>query len=76
MVTTLAIVTMATTTIQVSKETAKRLNSMKIPGLTYDDVIRFALDQVSPEELRRVFAAWQKEAFATLLNHPKVRRLN
>ncbi|MEK6975167.1 MAG: hypothetical protein AABY18_02355 [Candidatus Thermoplasmatota archaeon] len=66
----------ATTTIQVSKETVKRLSAMKIPGLTYDDVIRFALDRIPPEELRKLFSQWQEEAFAALLANPKVRRLN
>lgn len=63
-----AIATMAeTTTIQVSKETAARLRALKVPGLTYDDVIRFALQNLPPEEVRRRFEAWQAQCSRILL---------
>ncbi len=66
----------ASTTIQVSRDTAERLSSLKIPGLTYDDVIRFALDRLPPKEIQRLFNEWQEEAFTRLLANPKVGRLN
>lgn len=63
-----------TTTIQVRRETAERLSSLKLPGLTYDDVIALALDHLPPHEVRRLFEAWQAEALSKLQRSPGVRK--
>ena len=62
-----------TTTIQVRRQTADRLNALKVPGLTYDDVIDLALDHLPPEEIKRLFAEWQAEALSKLSSSPSVR---
>lgn len=62
------------TTIQVRRPTAKRLNGLRAVGLTYDDVINFALDHVPPDEIRRLFEDWQAEALAKLEADPRVRK--
>ncbi|MHB8584817.1 MAG: hypothetical protein ACYDDF_03130 [Thermoplasmatota archaeon] len=54
------------TTIQVHKPTVERLSALKLPGLTYEDVINFALDKLPPQELEKLYADWQKEAIAKL----------
>lgn len=73
---TITIVTMASepTTIQVSRPTAERLAALKVPGLTYDDVIKFLLDGVSAEEVRNLFREWQESALKKILADPSVRR--
>lgn len=62
------------TTIQVRRPTADRLNALKAVGLTYDDVINFALDHVPPEEIRRLFETWQAEALSKLRADARVRK--
>lgn len=62
------------TTIQVSKPTADRLAALKVPGLTYDDVIKFLLDGVSAEQIRTLFREWQESALKKILTDPSVRR--
>lgn len=64
----------STTTIQVRRDTAERLKAIKIPGLTYDDVINLALDSLPPEEIEELFEEWQKESFAALKKNPRVRK--
>lgn len=54
------------TTIQVHKSTVDRLSALKLPGLTYEDVINFALDKLPPEEIEAFYREWQKEATARL----------
>jgi hypothetical protein len=56
----------AVTTIQVHKPTVDRLSALKLPGLTYEDVINFALDKLPPAELEALYRAWQKDAMAKL----------
>jgi hypothetical protein len=63
-----------TTTIQVRRPTAERLNALKAAGLTYDDVINLALDYVPPAEIQRLFEAWQAQALASLKADPRVRK--
>ena len=62
-----------TTTVQLRRATAERLNALKVPGLTYDDVINFALDHVPPEEIRKLFDRWQDEALAKLKTSDRVK---
>lgn len=64
----------ATTTIQVSRRTAARLRAIRIPGLTYDDVINLALDRFPPDEIEQLFEEWQAESFAKLLRDPRVKK--
>ncbi|MDE1821699.1 MAG: hypothetical protein KGJ23_14555 [Euryarchaeota archaeon] len=45
---------MATTTIQVSTETARRLAELKPAGATYDEVVSVAISGKSREEVARV----------------------
>ncbi len=52
--------------IQVHGETHERLTALKLPGLTYEDVINFALDHLPPEEVEAHYQAWQKEAWKKL----------
>lgn len=52
--------------IQVHGPTHERLTALKLPGLTYEDVINFALDGLTAAEIQRHYEAWQKEAFAKL----------
>ena len=54
------------TTIQVHKPTVERLSALKMPGLTYEDVINFALDKLPQKELETFYAEWQKESLAKL----------
>lgn len=54
------------TTIQVRRATVERLGALKLPGLTYEDVINFALDKLPPEEIEAHYREWQKEATARL----------
>lgn len=65
--------TSETTTIQVRRPTLDRLNAVKIPGLTYDDVINFALNHLTPNEVQKLYEDWQKAALAKLLKDPRVR---
>lgn len=52
--------------IQVHLETHERLTALKLPGLTYEDVINFALDKLPPEEVKAHYEQWQKEAWKKL----------
>lgn len=52
--------------IQVHAPTHARLTALKLPGLTYEDVINFALDHLSEDEIAAHYQAWQKEAMQTL----------
>ncbi|MFO1532194.1 MAG: hypothetical protein ABR562_00620 [Thermoplasmatota archaeon] len=52
--------------IQVHVPTHDRLTALKLPGLTYEDVINFALDSLSRKEVAAHYEAWQKEAMAKL----------
>lgn len=52
--------------IQVHSPTHERLTALKLPGLTYEDVINFALDSLSPAEVAAHYANWQREAMAKL----------
>ena len=52
--------------IQVHAPTHDRLTALKLPGLTYEDVINFALDHLSHDEVAAHYAAWQKEAMQKL----------
>lgn len=52
--------------IQVHGTTHERLTALKLPGLTYEDVINFALDKLSQEEIEAHYREWQKEAMAKL----------
>lgn len=54
------------TTIRVHKKTAERIAMYKIPGLSNEDVINFALDRLDPTELAKLYRAWQEEAIAKL----------
>src|SRR5581483_11798420 len=60
-----------TTTIWVKRTTADRLGALKIPGLTYDDVINFALDRIPPKDLKDLYEAWQRESLEKLLRPPE-----
>lgn len=73
---TIAIIAMveSTTTVQLRKRTAQRLNSLKVPGLTYDDVINLALDNLPPAKIEALFEEWQTEALQALKENPKVRK--
>lgn len=61
--------------IQVHGATHERLTALKVPGLTYEDVINFALDHLSPDEVAAHYAAWQEEAMQKLskVSRPAVR---
>ena len=61
--------------IQVHIPTHERLTALKVPGLTYEDVINFALDHLSPDEIASHYAAWQTEAMQKLgkVSRPAVR---
>ncbi|MEK6974878.1 MAG: hypothetical protein AABY18_00885 [Candidatus Thermoplasmatota archaeon] len=52
--------------VQVHASTHERLTALRLPGLTYEDVINFALDHLSEDEIAKHYAAWQKEAMAKL----------
>lgn len=52
--------------VQVHASTHERLSALRLPGLTYEDVINFALDHLSQEEITAHYEAWQKEAMRTL----------
>ena len=52
--------------VQVHTQTHERLTALKLPGLTYEDVINFALDHLSEDEIKRLYEDWQKEALAKL----------
>ena len=52
--------------VQVRTETHERLTALKIPGLTYDDVINLALDSLTPEAIAKHYAEWQKDAMRKL----------
>lgn len=54
------------TTIQVHKPTVERLSALKLPGLTYEDVINFALDKLPQKEIEAFYHEWQKESMAKL----------
>lgn len=54
------------TSIQVHKPTVARLAALKLPGMSYEDVINFALDKLPQKELQSLYAEWQREAMATL----------
>lgn len=62
------------TTIAVAPKTKDRLESLKVPGLTFDDVINFALDHLDPREVKKLYEDWQAEAFAKLMASGKVRK--
>src|SRR5581483_53025 len=64
------------TTIRVHKETADRLAAIKIPGLSNEDVINFALDNVPPEKLRELYSEWQKQALEKLFSDPRITQAN
>ncbi|MHB8633500.1 MAG: hypothetical protein ACYDBQ_05955 [Thermoplasmatota archaeon] len=52
--------------IQVRPSTHERLTALRLPGLTYEDVINFAIDHISREELANHYAQWQQQAMQTL----------
>ena len=52
--------------VQVRTETHERLTALKVPGLTYDDVINLGLDSLTPEAIAKHYAEWQKEAMRRL----------
>jgi hypothetical protein len=52
--------------IQVHGPTHERLTALKLPGLTYEDVINFALDGLTPPQIQHHYEAWQKEAYTKL----------
>lgn len=52
--------------IQVHGDTHERLTALRLPGLTYEDVIKFALDKIPPEEIQSHYQQWQKEAWEKL----------
>lgn len=52
--------------IQVHEPTHERLTALKLPGLTYEDVINFALDKLPPEDIKAWYREWQKDAMAKL----------
>lgn len=52
--------------VQVHAATHERLTALKLPGLTYEDVINFALDHLAPEEIAAHYEAWQKDAMRRL----------
>jgi len=52
--------------VQVHTPTHERLTALKLPGLTYEDVINMALDHLSKKDIEAHYAAWQKEAMAKL----------
>lgn len=52
--------------IQVHGPTHERLTALKLPGLTYEDVINFALDHIPPSEIEAFYKEWQKDAMAKL----------
>lgn len=52
--------------IQVHAPTHERLTALKLPGLTYEDVINFALDHLTEDEIAAHYQAWQKEAMQKL----------
>lgn len=60
-----------TTTIQVRRSTASRMSALRALGLTYDDVINFALDGLSEKEIDRLVREWQADVFAKLRPHAK-----
>lgn len=62
------------TTIAVAPKTKDRLEALKVPGLTFDDVINFALDHLDPREVKKLYEDWQAEAFARLMASGKVRK--
>jgi hypothetical protein len=52
--------------VQIHEPTHERLTALKLPGLTYEDVINMALDHLSKADIEAHYAAWQKEAMAKL----------
>lgn len=62
--------------IQVHAPTHERLTALRVPGLTYEDVINFALDHLSPDDIAQHYQAWQKEAMQKLskVSRPLARR--
>ena len=64
------------TTIRVHKETLERLAAVRIPGLTNEDVINFALDNIPPEKLRSLYSEWQREAMEKLMGNARVMEAN
>ncbi len=52
--------------IQVHGTTHERLTALRLPGLTYEDVINFALDHLSDDEIAKHYQSWQKEAMQKL----------
>lgn len=52
--------------IQVHAPTHERLTALRVPGLTYEDVINFALDHLSQDDIAKHYQAWQKEAMQKL----------
>jgi hypothetical protein len=64
----------AATTIAVAPGTKSRLEALKVPGLTFDDVINFALDRLDPKEVKALYEAWQEQAFKTLMSSRRVRK--
>lgn len=64
----------AATTIAVAPTTKDRLESLKVPGLTFDDVINFALDHLDPKEVKKLYEEWQKRAFERLMASGKARK--
>jgi hypothetical protein len=64
----------AATTIAVSANTKSRLEALKVPGLTFDDVINFALDRLDPKEVKALYQEWQAHAFKTLMSSGRVRK--
>lgn len=56
--------------IQVRPRTHDRLTALRLPGLTYEDVINFAIDHISREDLAQHYAQWQQQAMETLTKSP------
>lgn len=52
--------------VQVHEPTHERLSALRLPGLTYEDVIVMALDHLSEDDIKAHYGAWQKEAMARL----------
>lgn len=61
------------TSIQLHRSTVERLQALKVPGLTYEDVINLALNHLPRREVERLYREWLDTSFAKLVRHPGVR---